>query len=48
MALYRSPDYGTSLVNWPFGSGKVAQNTFSRWWPWWPAWISNQNNFSYF
>ena len=35
-------------VNWPFGSGEEAKNSFSRWLPWWPSWISNQHNFSYF
>ena len=35
-------------VNWLFGSGEEAKNTFSRWPPWWPSWNSNRNNFSYF
>ena len=26
-------------VDWPFGSGEEAKNTFSRWWSWWPSWI---------
>ena len=30
-------------VNWPFGSGEVAKNRFSRWRPWRPSWISDQN-----
>ena len=34
-------------VIWPFDSGEVAQNRFSRWWQRWPSWISDQNDFSY-
>ena len=32
-------------VNWPFGSGEEAKNTFSRWRP---SWISDRHDFSYF
>ena len=32
-------------VNWPFSSGEVKKNRFSRW-P--PSWIFNRNDFSYF
>ena len=35
-------------VNWPFGSGEEAKNTFSRWRPWRPSWISDRHDFSYF
>ena len=35
-------------VNWPFGSGVEAKNSFSSWLPWRPSWISDWNNFSYF
>ena len=35
-------------VNWPFGSGDVVKNRFSRWRPWQPSWISDRNDFSYF
>ena len=33
MALYRSPEYQTFRVNWPFGSGEF-ENIFSRWRLW--------------
>ena len=32
-------------VSWPFGSGKEAENRFSRWLPWWPSWISKPAQF---
>ena len=32
-------------VNRPFGSGKEANNRFSRWLPWRPAWISDRSDF---
>ena len=30
-------------INWPFCSGEVAKNRFSRWPPWQPSWISDRN-----
>ena len=35
-------------VNWPFGSGKEAENRFSSWPSWRPSRISDWNDFSYF
>ena len=34
--------------NWPYSSGGIFQNKFSRWPPWWPPWILDHNNFSCF
>ena len=35
-------------VNWLFGSGEDAKNTFSRWLARRPSWISDWKVFSYF
>ena len=37
-----------SGVNWPFGSGEEAKNSFSRWRPWRQSWISDRHELSYF
>ena len=35
-------------VNWHFGSGEEAKNSFSRWRSWRPSWIFDRHDFSYF
>ena len=35
-------------VNWPFGSGELVKNRFSRLPPWWPSWNLRRDDFSYF